>query len=467
MDLIDSENDVYNYDNCFFFNLLDSPKYQLKFKFLQDRHGLIVCPLEVLIQSREVSNHDELIERHLFLPSPYLKNQFIPISDPLVIFPRYYLSLNELNPPEIFVFLNGLRICQYLKLLSIQEGYNDQNEIYKILIVNKEINFKMENNASTDRRISMLPSLDETIFKVFSINEVSSFGQCIDFMHNNVWLVNEHSEHTGKYRIQKRCIGDDYLAEIDLFKKTFIVLETHLDECILNMKKIYEKYVYLFFTSFELELKYKSNVPISQQIDLVILVSCEVSLIGCLFGKIWPCIIRLNAEQDSELFSKFRMLRSKLCLDEFGKTNRWFLLCKDFFQLGKEFFDLNFTNVLKEIKKIAYLNNPFERQQCLRVSVDLLANEMTMLTMRHDKNNFVLTSEVLIPLLAFILLLTEINCFKSIVYFIEKFSFSSQAKDSGLLDRFKCHKSYSVTYLDELNYFTTTFKAALAFIENS
>lgn len=464
MDLIDSENDVYNYDNCYFFNLLDSSKYLSKFKFIQDKQGLIVCPLEVLLQSRDPSNHDELIERHLFLPSPYLKNQFIPVSEPMIISPRYYLSLNEVNPPKIFVFINGLRICQYLKLLSIQEAYNDQNEIYKILIVNKEINFKVENDVPSDCRSSILP---QKYFKVLSINEVNTFGQCIDFMHNNVWLVNEHSEHTGKCRIQKRCIGDDYLAEIDLFKKTFIVLETYLDECLLKMQKIYEKYVYLFFSSFELELKYKSNMPASQQIDLIILVSCEVSLVGCLFGKIWPCIIRLNAEQDSELFTKFKVLRSKLCLEEFGKSNRWYLLCKNFFQLSKEYFDLNFKNVLKEIKKIAYLNNPFERQQCLRVSVDLLANEMTMLTMKHDKNNFVLTSEVLIPLLAFTLLLTEINCFKSIVYFIEKFSFSSQAKDSGLLDQFKCHKSYSVTYLDELNYFTTTFKAAIKFIENN
>lgn len=466
MDLIESEYDVYNYDRCFFFNLLDS-KFHSKFQFIQEKQGLIVCPLEVLAESRDPSSHDQLIERHLFLPSPYLKNHFIPFSDPLTISPRYYLIVNDLGSPSIFIFVNGLRVCQYLKLLSVQEGYNDQNETYKILIVNKEINFKMDNEDKIFRHHSRLPSLDQGLLKVSSINEVSSFAQCIDFMHNTICLVNDYSSNSGMNRVRKKCIGDDYLEEIDLFKKTFIILESHLDECFINLQKIYEKYVNLFFKSFELESRFKSKMQSCQQIDLIILVSCEISIIGCLFSKLWPCITRLNSDQDSELQNKFKILKSKLCLEDFDKSEKWILLCKDFFQIDKKFFEIDFKSVLKEIKKIAYLNNPFERQQCLRVSVDLLANEMTKLSMKHVKNNFVLTSENLIPLLALVLLLSDINCFKSIVYFIDRFNLSAQAKDSGLLDKFKCHKSFSITYLDELAYFLTTFKAALSLIENS
>ncbi|RNA39302.1 telomerase-binding EST1A-like [Brachionus plicatilis] len=464
MDLIDNENDVYNYDRSFFFNLLDSTKFGSKFKFVQDKQGLIVCPLEVLSQSREPSNHDELIERHLFLPSPYLKNQFIPISDPLIITPSYYLTLNDSDPPSVLIFANGLTVCHYLKLLSIQEAYNDQNEVYKILIVNKEINAKMESEAKHDRRHSKLASSDHGILKVSSVQEVCTFGQCIDFMHNTVCLVNDYSASTGMLRIQKKCLGDQYLEEIDLFKKTYIILDSHLDECVENMQKVYEKYVHLFFKSFELELKFKArsnDLSSFQQLDLIVLVSCEVSIIGCLFGKIWPCIVRLNAEKDSDLLVKFCVLRSKLCLEEYGQSNKWVVLCAHFFQLEKELFQINFKSVLKEVKKLAYLNNPFEKQQCLRISVDLLGNEMTILSQKNGKSNFVLTSEILIPLMAFILLLTDIKCFKSI------FNFSSQAKESGLLAKFKCHKSYSITYLDELSYFMTTFKAALNLIENS
>lgn len=473
---MDEENDVYNYDTSFFFTLLDSKKYQSKFKLIQDQQGLVVCPLDVSAQSRNPLNQADLIDRHLFLPSPYLKNHFIPLIDNLCnLSPSNYLILDDSNTPNILIFKNGQRTCEYVKLLNIEDGYNDDNKVYKILIVNKEFNSSeilaqdQENsNFDQTRRYSIAQTTEQSLLRINNLSDVSTFGQSIDFMHNTVCAVSDYDIDQKRSRIYRKCIGDEYLEQIELFKKTYIILETHLNDCANNLRKIYLKYASMFINSFNLEVKFKS-ITAPQQADLIILIACEISIVGCLFAKLWPCVLKLNAESDFELNKKIENLKLRLRVDEFGTRNKKSIdLCKSFFQLNDEYFRIDFKIVLKELNKIALLNNPFERLQCIRVTIDLLSNEMTVLSLKEEKiTNFVITSEVLIPLLAFILLLTNINCFKSIIYFIDTFSFSSQVNDSDLNLNVSNHKSQSLSYLAELNYFMTTFKAAVQFIEDS
>ncbi|CAF0718997.1 unnamed protein product [Brachionus calyciflorus] len=466
---MDEENNVYNYDNSFFFTLLDSKRFQTKFKQIQDQQGLVVCPLDVTSSSRNPLNQQDLIDRHLFLPSPYLKNHYIPlICLSFSLNPVIYLILDDFK--NILVFKNGQRTCENVKLLNIEHCYNDENKIYKILIINKELNFsddKINSDFITNQELKKSREYS-SLLDIDNLNVVSSFGQSIDFMHNTMCFVKTYDS------IKRHCIGDDYLEKIELFKKTYILLETHLDDCCQNLKDLYEKYLRLFFKAYNLELKFRPSLAISSghQIDLIILIACEIAIVGCMFSKLWTCVLKLNKNHDESLNEKFNFLRIKLCLDHFGKNkNKSIDLCKNFFQLNENFFEINFKNILKELNRIALLNNPIERLQCIRVTIDLLSNEMTILSLKHSEGekmtNFVITSEVLIPLLSFILLLTNINCFKSIVYFIDKFNFSSQINESGLIEEISNHKSQSNTYLAELSYFMTTFKAAIQFIENS
>ena len=126
--------------------------------------------------------------------------------------------------------------------------------------------------------------------------------------------------------------------------------------------------------------------------------------------------------------------------------------------------------------QITLLNNPFEKLECIKTSVELVTNELTILSTQKksfkcikqkcahringdDESSLIITSDILIPLIAFILIRSNINCFKSILYFIHKFQFSAQANSFS--------NSHCSTKLDELPFYMTTFRAAIQFIETS
>ena len=76
---MDFEYDVYNYDKSQFFTLLESPKFRAKYNLIQEQQGIIVCPLDLLKQPNGLSSQTDLIDRHLFLPSPFYKNHYLPL----------------------------------------------------------------------------------------------------------------------------------------------------------------------------------------------------------------------------------------------------------------------------------------------------------------------------------------------------------------------------------------------------
>jgi len=135
-------------------------------------------------------------------------------------------------------------------------------------------------------------------------------------------------------------------------------------------------------------------------------------------------------------------------------------LCTRFFNLNSKYFLINTQPVLREFKRLSLLNNPFERLECIKTSVELLTNELTLLhSQEPHAASTVITSEVLIPLIAFILISSNIGCFKSVCYFIDRFQFSARPNSHS--------SSHISARLDELAFFMTSFKAAVQFIETS
>ncbi len=152
---MDENIEVYDYDKCSFFRLLQTQKYRLKFEFVQQQQGLVVCPLK--LTQLKANKRNELIDSHLFVPSPFYKNHYIPLNSLTAL-----ASLNTMcsslpldHSQQIHLFLNDdyclnelclinfrRRICRNVKLFSIQTAYADNFKKYKILIVNKQLRYK-------------------------------------------------------------------------------------------------------------------------------------------------------------------------------------------------------------------------------------------------------------------------------------------------------------------------------------
>lgn len=172
---MDETNDeVYDYDKCLFFRLLQTVKFRIKFEFIQQQQGLVVCPIKLAQLNREnLKEIANLIDSHLFLPSPFYKNHFIPLislialsslnsssvlnsSLPLDHSQQIHLILNDSNDfnnntsgNELFLMSLRRRICRHVKLLNIQTAFTNNFKQYKILIVNKQLSYKRISNLRT------------------------------------------------------------------------------------------------------------------------------------------------------------------------------------------------------------------------------------------------------------------------------------------------------------------------------
>ena len=165
--------------------------------------------------------------------------------------------------------------------------------------------------------------------------------------------------------------------------------------------------------------------------------------------------MQLNYTEDQLISLKCKQLTHLLKLN--SKLNEQTIMeCSKFFNIDQKYFRLNTQPCLNELKRLSLFNIPFEKLDCIKMSIDLLTNELTI-SLANQKEQCVITSEILIPLFAFVLIKSSLNCFKSIIYFIDKFQLS--AKQSV--------KSFNSTSLDELAYFMATFRAAIQFIETS
>ncbi len=306
-----------------------------------------------------------------------------------------------------------------------------------------------------------------------SLSDIRTYRQSIDFMHDNQLvtysLQSSSSESnteddqdeqfdTSRLLAQKN-IGACLLDELELFRKTYIILSTHIDDCVQSLLKIYTKYLRTFFSSL------KRNHIENENFDLMLLIACENTIVGFLFTKLWPCVLRLNYENDQAVHLKCiqltNYLKLKSSIDNFKSpmiiTDESANLCSKFFNIEQKYFRLNTQPILTEIKRLPLLNVPYEKLECIKTVIDLLSNELTI-TLASQKEQAVITSEILIPLVAFILIKSGLNCLYSIVFFIEKFQLSAQQTLRAV---------NSMGGLDELAYFVVTFRTAIQFIESS
>lgn len=258
----------------------------------------------------------------------------------------------------------------------------------------------------------------------------------------------------------KVAIGENYLEEIDVFKKTYVILYTHLNDFTRQAQKLFTKYTNefaraLFVNGMSIEQLDASNY------ECITAVACETALNGCLFTKLWPAVLKAHERDDTQLVNRMNLVRIKLGLDSAAPLSDEPLdestvnECVRFFNLEPIYFSVGLRAVSKELRKIEMLNNPLEKLESLKASVDLLVNELTKLSMTAT-TSIMVTSENLIPLMAFVLIRSNLVYLKSIVYYVDCFSFSSVLPHVN-----------SNNFIAELAYFMTTLKAAISFIENT
>ena len=242
------ENDVYEYDKSLFFKLLESKRFSGTFENIQEQQGVVVCPIE--IKNRPYNSND-LIEKHLFVPSPFYKNHFIPLFYALSsnrksstgsrVSAKPESSVNLIvkatNSPRLDLTCDGKPICTDIKWLKTETAYSAGNSRpYRILVVDRELTYGVsrppdepttsiyDNDSeelSTDlvagtndngvgdgdefngNGVVMVSKNRDSIAKrgssislswgFIGLKDVNTFVKAIDFLHNTVCVIEESS----------------------------------------------------------------------------------------------------------------------------------------------------------------------------------------------------------------------------------------------------------------------------------
>lgn len=180
-----------------------------------------------------------------------------------------------------------------------------------------------------------------------TLDDVRKFGQSVDFMQSSAFMSysvedsdtfneentdldensnriksnnNKRKPSSTQQRLksanQQSFIGEDLLNEIELFRKTYIILYTHVYDCIKQLQRMYRKYVRRFLESARNSLHLEANGTVLGNIDVMVSIACENTIVGYIFAKLWPCLLQLNAEEDSKIQRKCDRIRRLLKLNQ-------------------------------------------------------------------------------------------------------------------------------------------------------
>ena len=246
------------------------------------------------------------------------------------------------------------------------------------------------------------------------------------------------------------------------------MLPTHLGDCAAQLKRIHARYVHKFLRALSI---FSSTVTFDDDSGammlsssdsnmlLIVSVACENAIVGTMHGKLWPAIVQSCEKRDSQLTLKCRQLAQRLRLDAGGSQASE--AAASFFQINPAYFQLNSALVLKELRRVEMLNTPFEKLECLKHTIELITSELA-LSAKNNKSYAAaattspLTSDTLVPLLAFVLVKSQLKSLHAIMLFVEMFHFSAQL--AALTNS---------TVLAELSFFLTSFRAAVQLVEEA
>jgi hypothetical protein len=291
---------------------------------------------------------------------------------------------------------------------------------------------------------------------------VSTYQKSIDFLNDQDDLL----------KSSQKSLGEQLLNNLEVFRKTYICLSTHMNECADHLQKLFTKYVNKYLSSF------KSKKLDSYHYDpLLVAIACENSIVGYVFLKVWPCIVEANQEKDYQINSKCLKIYRHLMLHKIMDGNSirteereaTLVACSLFFQIDRSYFSINFGPILRELNKSTLHNNPFERLQCFKTTIDLLTNELTLSVNKNDNQSDAgpITGDILVPLVAFLFINGSnmkssdggMDNLMSNINFIELFHFCGRQTDNH-------NDSYvNSSLILELNFLFTTIRASIELIQ--
>ena len=396
-----SSDEAYKFDLNIFYKSLKS-RYKKQFEIVQEQSGVVCIPLKNLSEERlQISN---FVFKHLFIPSPFLKNLYVSIFNQ-----DFDLLFMESNCYSLLATDKMNKIKFAAKIIDEHIGYAIDNKSYKIVIIEyplfeyKKSYFDSKDVVQNEKQIP------------FSFYDISKIEKSSEYLTKVSHILNEYFKH-----------------EVKIFRKTYVLLSYHLKECVEEFYKIHKTYLNQF-------LQY-----IDGSEDFLSL-AIENYLNGSMYNKIWSMVIELNSEKDNFIHYKLNQI-CNIKMSYFLKLNEKYLI--------------NYNLSIQEITKIHLFKTVFEKLICMKTCIELISTELNLYyNAKNDtleKNQLNLTSDELLPLCCYVIIKAKLKFLYSLIFFTEKFNLSATY---AMANEIHMHS------LNELSFVHSTFKAAICLIE--
>jgi hypothetical protein len=404
-------DEIYQYDSSDFYRTLIT-RYRKQAESVQEQGGIICVPLHG-VNDENLLNLN-FIQIHLFVPSPFFKDQYNSISQP----DQLKLIVDE-QSESIRLTSKNAKIKSQMKILSEQDGYTSNFKAYKLFLIDCPIiRTDNEKTKSTSfANINYIAPLNVPMEnQKLTVEDVSSFGKSVEFLQTLA-----------------TSLADEFYNDIRLFNKTYIILPNYFDECIEKMSALYKAYAYKF-------RKYNKI-----QKDEILSISIENYMNGFLYAKIWQIIVDTHKDEDQLIDYKIGQLK-KLTKSSMEK----------YLKLDRKYF-IEFKQALAELAKMDKLQSAYEKLYCMKTCNDYVSSELVLYHKNQANGNdpsseLKLTSDELLPLTCYILIKTDFNNYASLLYYLENFNFT-----------FSCpaFESINASSNNEFSFVLSTFKAAV------
>lgn len=400
-------DDLLEYDKYDFYKILET-QFTKQLELVKSQSGIICIPINNLNELTFLSY--DFIAKHLYIPSPYFKDEYRCLNRQQDT-DSYSISIDN-ETKCLFVWLKE-KIHSKIKILSEQIGYTSDYKEYLILLIEHPIHTELNNNINNHRKQQLIQV--STISKVYSHNDVYNLDKSLDF------LVKCYSNQ----------LTEELISQIQTYKQTHILVPKYIHDCSNELFKIYQENINKFISC-------TNKIEISNEIELLS-IAIENLIIGFMFNKLDPLVCIHNKNKDLILNEKIEFYR---------KTNANLNAFISKLNIDSKLL-IDYKMSIRELEKIDSFNTTFEKLNCLKCTFDMINTELLLFYKKHDfANDLMITSDILLPLICFIILKSKLNGLYSLVYFIEIFNLRARNSDS----------------IDEYSFAFATFKAAVNLI---
>ncbi|KAL6046849.1 Ankyrin repeat domain-containing protein 27 [Balamuthia mandrillaris] len=345
-------------------------KYARYYALVERNCYLLCVPQQVSL--RGLNNLDEeFVKTHILKPSPLFKEQYVTLNGKEISLENNSLSTKS-----------GFEDQRTVRILFEEMFYNNQSQSFQVLCLESPLIGPLYTSVTSFCEVPFPKerTLSESILFLRSFPE-------------NEIVLNKIEEH------------------IEQFNKTYVLVKNYEQHAVKKIQGIFDYALEALLCANGTFRRFHNmnNEQCLNELKEMI----EIFVSNGLHAKLWKNIRNNFKQEDSELYGIIAPLE-KIRQSDLGV---------------REELQCSMVEPTRQFKQLEALTTPLEKLYCLKKTNDLIMK--TVQAAVSPNSDEIVTTDDLIPFLAYIIVLSKCKHLQSQLFYMENFTFSSLKSELG------------------------------------